>query len=534
MITQIRNACICDGSGKDVYRGDILIKDGVIAEIGTIPAVPNAHEINGEGYIATPGFVDTHRHLELNALTNPRFGELELAQGITTGVGCNCGLAPFPCKDAIHRELYDFIAPCLGRYNGADINTVEAYLTKVNSTHPYMNVGVLAATGAIKTCVKGYSKTPYTHIEMQSAQRLLCQCLDEGALGISCGIMYTPECYSTKEEFVKLLSPAAKYGRILTAHIRGEGDGLVASVKEAIHIAKSAGLALNISHFKSVGKKNWQSEIYKAIEVIEHERAMGYAVTADFYPYIGGSTTLLSLLPPSFAEESTEKTLAKLSTAHGVDTLAKELCKSHIGWDNMVKDIGWERIVISGTSLAEHKKYQGKSITDICEEYGFQNPVAMIAQLLIAEMGQVTIIVMSMCEQDLETIVKLPFTALISDALYGAMESPHPRLNASFLKLLRKYVVQRGVLTLPEAIRKMTSMPASRFALENRGLLQKGMAADLNMFRIEDLRDNANFTAPALLASGINTTMVNGDIAMHNNQLQTRSGKAILAMHSEQ
>lgn len=527
---KIQNALICDGSGAAPFRGDLLVENGRIAALGDLREAAAQTVMNADGMLATPGFVDVHRHLDFNALTNPRFGELELAQGITTGVGGNCGLAPYPCRPEIQREMYDFIQPCLGSCeNGAVYDNVGSFLAAVEKTAPFIHVGALAATGAIKTCVKGFSKTPFTRREMDAAQHLLRDALEQGALGISCGIMYTPECYSTADEYVQLLSAAAPYGRVLTSHIRGEGDGLVASVREVIDIARRAGLPLNISHFKSVGKKNWRHEIFRAIELIEAERAAGNPVTADFYPYTGGSTTLLSLLPPSFVCADASQTLAKLETAAGVAELECEIYKKHPLWDNMVLDIGWDRIVISGVTLAKNKKYQGQNIAALCSEYHFASPVRFIADLLAEEQGQVSIIVMSMCEEDLETVAALPYTALISDSLYGAMESPHPRLYASFPRLLHTYVYEKKLLTLEQAVHKMSGMPAARFSLPQKGLLRLGQDADINLFRLEDVRDNATFEHSALLATGFDTVLVNGEIAAQHNHLQARHGHVVKA-----
>ena len=527
---KIKNAMICDGSGSAPFQGDILVENGRILAVGGLSDAPAQTVINADGMIATPGFVDVHRHLDFNALTNPRFGELEMAQGITTAVGGNCGLAPYPCRKEVQQEIYDFIQPCLGKCeNGAVYDNVGSFLSAVDAANPYINVGTLAATGAVKACVKGFSKTPFTAKEMDTAQHLLCDALDQGALGISCGIMYTPECYSTTQEYIQLLSAAAKYGRVLTSHIRGEGDGLVASVKEVIDIAKRAGLPLNISHFKSVGKKNWQREIFKAIELIETERAAGNPVTADFYPYIGGSTTLLTLLPPTFVCDTTAQTLAKLETACGVAELEREIYKTHSQWDNMVLDIGWDRIVISGVTLDKNKGYQGKSIAAICSEHHFVSPVSFVAALLAEEKGQVSIIVMSMCEEDLDTVAKLPYTALISDSLYGAMENPHPRLFSSFSKMLRSYVYERKILTLQEAVHKMSGMPAARFSMPQKGILRCGADADINLFRLENIRDNADFEHSAILATGFDTVIVHGGIAAQKNILQARHGSVVKA-----
>lgn len=527
---KIKNALICDGTGAPAFSGNILVENGTIAAVGAVEAQAE-QVIDAHGMVATPGFVDVHRHLDFNVLTNPDFGDLELAQGVTTGVGGNCGLAPYPCCAQVQREVYDFIRPCLGACGEDEplFETVEQYLQAVRKRAPAINVGVLAATGAVKAAVKGFSKTPYTLAEMEQAQRVLCDALAQGALGISCGIMYTPECYSSREEFIRLLTPAAKYGRVLTSHMRGEGDSLVESVAEVIDIAKRAGLALNISHFKSVGKQNWRREIYKAIELIENERAAGNPVTADFYPYTGGSTTLLSLVPPCFMEEAAEKTLGKLETAAGRAQFKTELYKAHPGWDNMVLDIGWERIVISGVTLAESREYQGKSIAAICSAGHWDDPADFVAQLLVRERGQVSIIVMSMCEEDLDTIAQLPYTALISDSLYGTMENPHPRLFASFPKLLRAYVREKKLLTLEQAVHKMTAMPAARFAMPQKGVLRPGADADINLFALADICDKADFETPNLLAQGMHSVIVRGGVALRQGVRYERRGTVVTA-----
>ncbi len=530
MITKIANAKICDGSGAPVYSGDILIKDSKIEAIGKFNMQCD-NTIDAKDMLATPGFIDTHRHLDFAAIENPDFGIIELAQGITTGVAGNCGLSAYPCNLDTKSEWHSYLSPCLGETSG-DYNcykTVGAYLNCVQSKKPRINVGALVGLGAVKVNAKGFAQTPFTKEEMRKAKEILCQSLEDGALGMSCGIMYAPECYTTKEEYIELLSVTSKYSRIITAHIRGEGNILVPSVKEVIEIAKAADIKLNISHFKSVGKKNWQSEIFKAIELIENERALGALVTADVYPFIGGATTLISLIPPTFIEPTIAQTLSKLSTESGIEKLRKELNTVFDNWDNMMLDIGWERIIISGVTLTENAKYQGLSIAQICEKYKYSNPIKFISELLCAENANVSIIVMSMCEEDLQTILKLPYTNIISDSLYTKTDTPHPRLYASFPKILRHYVKELNILSLEQAVHKMTLMPAERFGIQNKGILKAGADADINLFKLEDVKDNADFGKSNILASGINTVFVGGKIAMQNNVPNLPHGTAIKA-----
>ncbi len=524
---KITNANICDGKNTELFMGDILVENCKIKDIGRFNCECE-RVIDAKGLLATPGFVDTHRHFDFEVTENPSFGHTELAQGITTAICGNCGLAPYPCNIKIQEPQYSFLAPCLGTtVNDVIYDNVGDFLAEIAKEKRYLNTGALSATGAIKTSVKGFSNSPFTQKEMEIAQYLLSTAMQEGALGISCGLMYPPECYTTADEYVRLLSVSAKYDKILTSHIRCESTDLSAHVHEIIDIGKRANLRVNISHFKSVGVKNWHDEIYKSIEIIEKERALGYEVSVDFYPFLGGSTTLISLIPPTFTDKGTGDTLRRLELKSEVDLLEKEIYMVHKSWGNMVLDIGWDRIIISGLTLDKNKVYCGKSIASICEEYNFDTPVKFISELLVEEKGKVSIIVMSICQEDLDTIVSLNYSALISDALYGSADFPHPRLNASFSKLLREYVRDRKILTLPQAINKMTAMPADRFSMPQKGRIEIGADADINIFNLDDISDNANFSTPTLLSTGMKHVIIGGETVFSDETPILKNGIVI-------
>jgi N-acyl-D-aspartate/D-glutamate deacylase len=364
----------------------------------------------------------------------------------------------------------------------------------------------------VKVNAKGFAKTPFTSDEMKTACRLFHEAMDAGALGLSFGIMYQPEFYSSIDELSAMAKAAREAGgRILCTHIRGEGDSLVESVKEMIEVAGRAEIPLNISHFKATGKKNWKSLIFKAIEAIENARAKGQAVTADFYPYAGGSTTVMSLIPPDILEETPALLAAKLHTKAGKEALRKSIYEEHfdtngVHWDNMVKSIGWERVL-----LCEN----GKSLQQIAEEEHYEDPADLLADLVVKEEGRTTIIVLSMDSSDVDAIARLPWTALISDALYGGGRSPHPRLNGAFPHFLSDFVEKRHVLDMQTAINKMTAMPASRFGLKGKGRLEKGADADILIFDKDKFKDNATYTSPNELATGLNTIIIKGKIYEH-------------------
>lgn len=524
MKTVVRGGQVVDGTGSPARQADILIEgDTIVAVFPGIDAC-EAQVIDARGKTVTPGFVDTHRHCDITPLTRPDFGEIELAQGITSVVAGNCGLSPVPSSPESRAALYAFLEPITGPVPpGMAFASYDAYKAGLEGTSLPLHMGYLAAAGAVKTAVKGFVDTPYSEGEMKKAQAYVRQAMEAGALGVSLGIMYPPEVYSTREEMARVVAPAAAYGALLTCHLRGEGDSLVASVQEAIDIAERAGLRLTISHFKATGRHNWRDQIFRAIEVIEQARAQGQEITADLYPYDGGSSTLLSLLPPALLQRGQEALFRELETEQGKALLRKALGADHPGWDNLARTIGWERILISSVTLPEHQAYSGRPVSELSGEQG-QDPAGFIADLLCREQGRVGVVLRSMCQEDVDTIARLPWTALISDALYGGGKSPHPRLYGAFPKFLEEYVLQRKVLDLPIAVCKMTAMPAGRFGLRGRGLLLPGCKADLAIFDPGQLRAPATYARPRQPPLGMDRVMVGGKTAWEQGEIRGRHG----------
>lgn len=541
MRTLIKNGLVYDGSGDKPFRKDILIRDGVIeavtenAETAGTEAPPadsgGLEVIDAKGLVVTPGFIDTHRHCDIDALYNPEFGRLEMAQGLTTVIGGNCGLAPIPAPKKYRRAIYDFIEPCLGiAPEEMALERFSDYLEELGKRDLPLHVGSLIATGTLKAAIKGYGKGPFTGPEMEQAKAYIREGLEAGAAGLSMGIMYQPECYSARAEIQELISAAVPFGRPLACHIRGEGDNLVSSVKEVIEVTGAAGVPLNISHFKATGVKNWGSEIYKAIELIDAARAAGQDVTVDFYPYCGGSTTLISLLPPAVMEDSVEMTLKKLGTERGKEELRREIYREHTGWDNMVTAIGWERILLSSVTKEANRKFTGKNFREAASLAGYEEPADFCSDLLAEEQGKVGIIVLSMSQEDVDTVARLPYSMVISDSLYGVSDCPHPRLYGSFPKIIREYVRERGVLTMEEAVKKMTLLPAKRLSLEGRGMIKEGYHADINVFDPEKVRDYAVYENPKQLCSGFRMIMVDGTIAVSDDLLLKRNCGSVIKL----
>lgn len=514
----LKNGIVYDGLGNPGKQADVLMKDGKISAVGIIKE--QADEIiDVSGKVVCPGFVDIHRHCDAKPLNDPTFGDKELAQGITTVVVGNCGISPTPCPktDWGAREMYDFDEAVLGPLELTMPRTYEGYLSALDAVKLPLNFASMIGTGAVKITVKGFSDTPYSVDELEKAKALIEDAMKRGAAGVSLGIMYLPECYSSTDEFAEILKPVGQYGRIITAHIRGEGDSMVESVNEIIEIAKKAGCALEISHFKSCGIKNWKKDIHKAIELIEEARKDGMVVTCDFYPYEGGSTALTTMLPPIFVAGNMTRALEKLGTPEGVEEFRKTSRMTYDDWDNFCVTLGWERIIISGVSVEKFRPMLGMTVTEAAEKFGYPDPEALAADLMHTENGKTAIINMSMCQEDIDTVAKLPYSNIISDAIYADTDTPHPRMYGAFPKVIREYVKERGILTMEEAIRKMTSQPAERMGLVDRGTLCAGSYADVIVFDPDKFKDNATFQSPAHMATGLDYAFVNGRLAVEKD-----------------
>lgn len=526
----IKNGIIYDGLGSSGQLADLYIEDGRIVQIKKDLLKEADLKIDASGKVVTPGFVDIHRHHDAKPLNDPEFGIVELSQGITTAVCGNCGISmtPRPADNQKAEEYYAFEEPVMGPIDLDGPVTYREYLERLDEVDLPLNTAAMVGTGAVKICVKGFSDTPYTLEELNEARELIEDALAAGAPGISLGIMYLPECYSNIEEFTYILEPVGRYGKVITTHIRGEGDSMIQSVREVIEIARRVGCALEISHFKSVGMKNWGRDIHVAIEEIEKARAQGLDVTCDFYPYEGGSTALTTMLPPVFVAGDMMKALKKLGTPEGVKEFRRASRILYDDWDNFCISLGWDRIIISGVNRPENKKFLGMRMTEASERFGFADAEELAAHLMHSEDGRTAIINMSMSQEDIDTVARLPYSNFISDAIYAKTDTPHPRMYGAFPKVIREYVGERHLLPLEEAIRKMTSQPAARMKLAGKGILREGMDADVLVFDPENFRDHATFTEPAKLSTGLDYSIIGGQIVVDHGRIVTRNaGKSI-------
>lgn len=512
---RIINGTIIDGTGAPARINEVLLRDGKIARA----VHEDAHIIDARGLIVAPGFIDTHRHADFAALVDPRFGEAELAQGITSAIVGNCGLAPVPNAPDTKKAQFDYIAPCLGMASDFPISSHDDYANALRTAALPVNIGFLCATGAVLACLNGYEHTPLSPGQSDQALRLIDEAFDAGALGLSSGLMYRPECYAPRDLFVRMAERAARRNAVWTCHIRVEGDALVEAVDEVISIAKDAGVRLNISHFKATGVRNFRSTIFRAIDRIEWARAEGLPITVDFYPYTYGATTLSSLLPPGID-------LSSLDAPDSLTALLRVVDDQPPGWDDMAESIGWERVIVSSVQSTDNRRYEGMSLAAIAREWDLSG-WGTVLRLLLREEGKVGIILQSMCEDDVRAVASLPYAALISDALYGPGDKPHPRRFGAFPRLLREYAIDSNFLSLEQAIHKMTAMPADRYGLCGRGRIAEGFAADLALFDPAQIRDRADYAHPTELAEGMRYVFIGGELSWANGRITKPRGELI-------
>jgi N-acyl-D-amino-acid deacylase len=510
----LKNGRVVDGTGNPWFIGDVGIKDGLIADIGKVKQ-EGRQTIDVGGLVISPGFIDGHCHSDLMVLDAPE-SEIKLRQGVTTEVVGNCGMTPAPFSSENLELLRSYIEPVLGTTDRAwSWERVAQYMEALHGATPAGNVATYVGHGTLRIAVMGFENRPASSDELDRMKGLLEEALQAGAIGLSLGLMYTPGSYTPREELVELCSVLPGYDGLLAAHIRGEGNSLIPSIEEVIWIAERCGVPLQISHLKAAGRRNWGG-VTRAMELVEAARSRGLDVTCDVYPYTAGSTTLTTLLPPWALEGGVSRALGRLKDPVTRMRIREELEHEQSGWDNLVASTGWESVYV-----------EGKNITEIGESRAL-DPVDCMMELLLEQDGKVAIVFFHMDDDDVEQVMKWDRALIASDSLHDQAEKPHPRLYGTFPHVLATYVREKKLLTLEEAVRKMTSFPARRFRLGRRGLISPGYAADLVVFDPETISDRATYGDPKRFPEGISRVLVNGEatieLGLHRG---TRAGTTI-------
>lgn len=525
----LKNGKIVDGTGNPWYRGDVGVKDGIIVSVGSIDQ--EAHKVIDVGHqIISPGFIDGHCHSDLMILDHPN-SDIKLQQGVTTEVVGNCGLAPAPLVPSKADLLKTYIQPVVGNTSWEwPWETVGQYMDHVAKSSISEHIATYVAHGALRIAVMGFENRPATSAEIARMKELLEEGLRAGAIGLSIGLLYAPGSYTSREELAELCSVLPKYNGLLSTHIRGEGNNLLPSVAEVIWIAEKTGISLHISHLKAAGKINW-GKVMDALELVEAARSRGMDVTVDVYPYNAGSTTLTTVLPPWVLEGGIEATLEAFRNPGLRARIKEELGHEQTEWDNLVCSTGWNSIIVSSVNSDKNKHLEGKHIQEIAEMRS-QHPVDCMMDLLLEEDGQIAIVYFHMSDDDVKQVISYEKSLIASDSLNCEIGKPHPRTYGTFPRVFAKFVRDDKILSLEQAVRKLTSFPVQRFKLGKRGLLVPGYAADITVFDMETIQDTASFADPRQFPTGISHVVVGGQLTLsHGVHTHKREGSLIRAQH---
>lgn len=522
----LRKASVIDGSGSVPYIADIGICAGKIAAIGNSDDMYSEQTIDCSEYIVSPGFIDIHRHADA-AVLREGFGAAELRQGITTVINGNCGLSIAPFCSRHGDDIRAYLQPITGSIpEGTPTESMADYLDALQGKPLPLNFGMLVGGGVLRADVTGYAKAPLQDAEIKAIHASMEKALGDGAFGVSLGMGYAPECYYTTDELVRVLAPLQNNDIPLTVHVRQEGGLVAESVKEMLDAARRLHCPVHISHLKAMGRENWNSKIPEVLGLLEQANQDGIRADCDVYPYTAGSTQLIHILPSEFLEGGTVEVCRRLK-----DSVIRASIRRRIEQDddfeNIVRLAGWNGIYPTSLSRPGNRNFLGKSLLEIADLLN-GDPLETCLDLLVSEDCAITMIDFMASEEDVERIIAHPLSCLISDAIYPDSGKPHPRLYGSFSRMIETYVMKKHTLSLPAAIRKMTSVPAGVMGLTEKGLIEVGKDADLVVFRPDEIRENAAYSDPCRCSDGMAYVIVNGQIAVENDHLTgSMNGKVL-------
>ena len=521
----IQNGTVVDGTGRPAFRADVAIEGGKIAALGQLPGIKARQVIDARGKLVTPGFIDIHRHADA-AVFRPGFGSLEVHQGLTTIVNGNCGLSLAPLAQANREEILHYLQPITGQIDpSVEADTMGAYLAQAAGTPLPLHVGMLVGAGILRAGAAGYGLERLEEPHYRAIWLGMERSLADGALGVSLGLGYAPECFYTTEELIKALSPIRNQDIPLTVHMREEGTAVCEALQEMVTVAKALRVPLHISHLKAMGKENWGKKIPRALAIMGRAREEGLDVSCDVYPYTAGSTQLLHILPPDFLTGGMTAVTERLRDK-GQREMLRERIENGTDFDNIARLAGWDGIFLSTLNQPENKPYEGKSVEEIAALQG-KDPFTCCCDLLVSEACNITMIDFMASEADIGLILRDKFSNVISDATYPTEGQPHPRVYGMCTHLLEHFVGETGVLTMEEAVHKLTEMPAKVLRLRGKGILAPGFDGDVNIFDPEKLHEPGTYQNPRQEAQGMDTVLVGGETALAEGVMIPGHGRVI-------
>lgn len=520
---------VVDGTGSPWFHGAVGIVDGQIE--GTYPtadAAPAAdRQVDVDGAVIAPGFIDTHSHSALQLFADPTL-EPKIRQGITTEVVGQDGFSMAPIgddSDAADRWA-DVVSGLAGRTDQDwTWRTVEGYLDAVEANGVAPNIATLVGHGAVRFSVLGMADRAPTTDELETMADQVNRALDAGALGLSTALVLTPCSYAETAELERLAAELVPYGRPFVAHIRSERDRIWSALDEFIDIGADVGVPLHLSHFK-LGGPPQHGKADRALALVEAARDRGVDFTADQYPYTASSTMLTYVLPPWVHADGPAGMREKLQDPTDRQRLKRDITEYRIdGWDNPGAYSGWDNVVVANVATDQNRELEGDSIATIAEDRDL-HPVDAVCDLLLEEDLEVSITNHFIDEDDVREILRSERVNVITDGLFGGR--PHPRVYGAFPRVLGKYVREENLLTLEEAIRKMTSLPARAMGLDRKGLIRPGMDADLTVFDTVTVAARSTYDQPKRFPDGIHHVLVDGSFVVEDGSTTGTTPGAVI------
>jgi N-acyl-D-amino-acid deacylase len=515
----IRNGRIVDGTGSPWYRGNIGIRNGRIAAIGRLDGQKAGRVIEARGMVVAPGFIDMLGQSEHTLLVDPR-APSKIYQGITTEITGE-GESVAPLDSAMLREN----APMYRHYGiQPDWRTLRGYFARLRKQGIGINLGTYVGAASVREMVLGYGDVTPTPAQLERMQGLVEDAMKEGALGVSTALQYPPAPYARTEELIALAQAASRYGGIYATHMRSEGSAEPEALAETFRIAREADIPVEIFHLKAAGKRNWGT-MPKVVAAIDSARAAGLDIGADTYAYTAWENGLSAFVPPWAHAGGNDSLVQRLQDPAVRARIRKEMQTPSKDWDNEWDEIpGPEAILITSVNQSALRPLQGKRVDEIAREWN-EDAIDAIFDLIVKDSAGTVVAVTGMSEPDVALALRQPWVSIDNDASATSpegilgQEHPHPRAYGTFPRILRKYVREEHLLTLPDAIRKFSALPAQRMRLADRGVLKKGMWADIVVFDPDSVADRATYQDPNQLSVGMRWVLVNGVPVIADGQM---------------
>jgi len=538
----IKNVKVVDGLGNPWYRADVGIQGEKIACIGRIETGDAEKRIDGKNMMLAPGFIDMHSHSEMIFLNKrqPELVEGRIRQGITTEIMGNCGISVSPVND----EMKAVVEASVGWMTPDKVpwewNSMGEFLGVVEKKGVVINVGTLTGHGAIRALLKGFSAGVSSSEEIGRMQDFLRETFEQGSFGLSSGLIYAPGMFADTNELSELGKVVAEYDRLFVSHIRGSSETDVDAQKEIISIGEKTGCRVHRSHYEAFGREHWH-KIEITLKIDEEARQRGIEMAFDMFPYTAAMTMMIAIYPPWALEGGWPEFAKRVEDAEIRKKIENDIENLVPAWPtwlpgawphNLVKATGWENVYIGYMPSDRNKKFEGLNLVELGESVG-KSPFDAITDLMVEEDGAISQLIFGVSgdrdnDEPLRAIIKHPLGGYATDAIDIGRGKPHPAAYGTYPRILGHYVRELKLLPLEDAIRRMTSFPANRLGLRDRGIIAEGYFADLVLFDPDRIIDRATFENPRRFPEGIHYVIVNGEVLLDQGELRgIRPGKVL-------